>query len=408
MRSLYVTNLGLAENLARTQILPYIEGVADGGVEVTILSFEKRHHIADSSMMTAIQERLLSRGIKWRYLVYHNRWGNILDMFAGFFTIVGISLRQGIDVIHARASIPVLMAYPAARLTGRKLIYDRRGTMVGDFVDDVNVSNVFSIGLMARIVDNLDLFLVRHSDAVIVLSRRAKEMLEWHNGRQHDVSRIMTVPCCADVAAIKATDRSTRPEVLNGRFTLCYLGSLGTCYLLDEMIAFFKRLKLANGKALFLIISHTERSFIEERLRKEELKEGTDYIIINLNSRDVAGWLRYCDASIMFIKPVECKIGSSPTKFGESLAAGVPVVINNGIGDTEEFIKDYRTGVIVNSFNDEEYDTSVAALTGLLEDKAGLAQRCVQVADTYFSMTDGIKRYRQVYRSLSSGEKNEI
>ena len=45
MKALYITNLGLLDNLSQTQILPYLFGLAGKGINITILSFEKRKYL---------------------------------------------------------------------------------------------------------------------------------------------------------------------------------------------------------------------------------------------------------------------------------------------------------------------------------------------------------------------------
>ena len=56
-------------------------------------------------------------------------------------------------------------------------------------------------------------------------------------------------------------------------------------------------------------------------------------VIIDSTDLECSEFLNIADAGY-FIKPL-VKIASCPTKFGEYLACGLPVIINKGIGDTE-------------------------------------------------------------------------
>jgi hypothetical protein len=45
------------------------------------------------------------------------------------------------------------------------------------------------------------------------------------------------------------------------------------------------------------------------------------------------------DTSIFFIRPTYSKKASSPTKQGEIMAMGIPLICNYGVGDTDEIVK---------------------------------------------------------------------
>ncbi len=401
MKTLYITNLGLLDNLAKTQILPYLEGLSRSGVSIRILSFEKKANLEGRAHLERVSKRLAELGITWSYLLYHNRWGNLIDLACGFLEALKISGRERIDVLHARASIPILIAWPLAKIRRMKVIYDRRGTMAGDFVDDVYVKNLFSIGAFSNILNGLDDLIVRHSDATIVLSDKALELLKKDKGVGGKQPVLVSIPCCADLSKFsdKGSPGAVFPEGFGGKFVITYLGSLGTCYLLKEMAEFFKVLKAYRPDSVFLIISHTDVCYIEGVLKGSGLAAGTDFIILKAEPEEVPELISKSDCSIMFIKPVLCKIGSSPTKFGESLAAGVPVIVNKGIGDTEEMINKRHIGVVVDELNGGSYEAAVKRLLGLIGEQ-GLKERCVDTARDHFSLELGVERYLEVYKKI--------
>ena len=135
-------------------------------------------------------------------------------------------------------------------------------------------------------------------------------------------------------------------------------------------------------------------------MQEEGLRPGPDYTIASTDPDGVAPLLAQARSSIMFIKPVECKVGSSPTKFGESLAAGVPVIVNSGIGDTEEIIRRNRVGVVVDDLSEIGYEKAAEELMGLLGEGEALRRRCVSVAERSFSLDLGIARYAGVYERI--------
>jgi len=401
-KALYISNLGLMDNLGMTQILPYIKGLSRRGIKFTVISYEKRENLIQKDKIRDMKDTLDRHVIKWARLRYHNRWGNLYDIFIGIFTVTLLILRDRVDVIHARASIPIILSWPVARIFNKKIIYDRRGTMKGDFIDDVNVRNIFSLKLFSKILSRIDTFFVRHSDAVVVLSERGKRSL--HDNELKGVKNIIceSIPCCTDMKRFFAGDGTgDKKDDFRERFVMTYVGSLGTCYLLKEMADFFKVLKQKMKNALFLIISNTEKGPIAKLLGEEGLTPDVDYKIVNAKPGEVPGYLRKSDCSIMFIKEADCKIGASPTKFGESLSAGVPVLINRYIGDTEDIIRSEKVGVGLDRLDDAAYEKAVFRMLELLDGGEELRERCLRTAERYFSLDLGVERYTRIYERVN-------
>jgi len=404
IRSLYISNLGFLDNLGMTQILPYIKGLADRGIRFTALTFEKSDKPGYEKKCETMKGLLAERGIKWTWLAYHRRWGNLLDIFAGFFIACFLALRDRADILHVRSSIPVMIGWPVARLLGKKIIYDRRGTMKGDFVDDVNLTNIFSKGFFPNALDALDRFFLRHSDGVVVLSEKSRDLL-----KRNELSGKRTpcdyIPCCVEPErfAREAPGPFTAPAS-PGRPVLAYVGSVGTCYLLGHMIDFFKALREEAGGGFFLVISHSEPGAIKAKFAEKEVPPG-NYAVVDASPDEVPAYLKTADLSVMFIKEVECKIGASPTKLAESLASGVPVVINSGIGDADEIIRENRAGCIVKDLSAEGCRKAAAASLELIKEGDALKKRCRELAGRFFSMKMGIDKYASLYAEALKNTK---
>src|SRR4030095_3301929 len=84
--------------------------------------------------------------------------------------------------------------------------------------------------------------------------------------------------------------------------------------------------------------------------------------------------MKASDINISFIKPVYSKISSSPTKLGEVLSMGIPVISNSGVGDVETIIKLTDSGFVLHQFKEADYKKAVAAIAELLK-KSPLAIR---------------------------------
>ncbi len=89
---------------------------------------------------------------------------------------------------------------------------------------------------------------------------------------------------------------------------------------------------------------------------------------------------------------------SSPIKFAEYLSAGLPVILREGIGDTEQIIKKYNVGVII---KDNDYESAISELQELLNDK-DVYHRCLRLADKEFSINISFEQYQDIYDNLLS------
>ena len=115
---------------------------------------------------------------------------------------------------------------------------------------------------------------------------------------------------------------------------------------------------------------------------------------------EVPQWLARSDVGLAFYKPGIARRGTCPTKMAEYLAAGLPVVVNEAVGDSEEIIAGNEVGVVPESFSDEVYASTLDRLAELRADPE-LPVRCRSVAEAHFSLPPGVARYWDVYERIA-------
>jgi glycosyltransferase involved in cell wall biosynthesis len=87
-----------------------------------------------------------------------------------------------------------------------------------------------------------------------------------------------------------------------------------------------------------------------------------------------------------------------PTKIGEFLACGRPVVVNKGLGDMDRFIQEFNAGVVIDGEQDN-LEEGASGLASLLSDPE-TPSRCRALAEKYFSMQNGAKKYLDLYTKM--------
>src|SRR5438128_2688871 len=119
-KTLYLCYFGLQEPLVQTQVLPYLRELSRRGLDVTLLTFEPK--CKEGWTITTLEERrvqLKADGIRWLWLPYHKHPSlpaTAYDIMRGALKAARLVRRDGVQVLHARAHIPMAMALMARRL----------------------------------------------------------------------------------------------------------------------------------------------------------------------------------------------------------------------------------------------------------------------------------------------------
>lgn len=395
MRTLYICYFGLREPLVQTQVLPYLRELSRGGIGVHLLTFESGGNRGwDELEREEWRARLESQGICWRALAYH-KWPSLpatmYDIFIGALTAARLVVREQIDVMHARAHIPLAMGLLARLFIGGKLIFDIRGLMADEYVD----AGIWQIGsLPYRIVKWLESAGIRYSDRIVVLTEKMRDWL-ISNDLAHS-GKIEVIPCCIDMSRFREVNYGTKRS---DKFEVIYAGSVTGLYMLEEMARFFLALRSRIPNAYFRILTTSSSANAAAILKKAGLHD-EEFWIGAVNPEDVPAYLLQAHLGISFRKPTFSQIAASPTKIPEYLAAGLLVVSSAGTGDIDRLLNAEQVGVIAQGADDQSLSSCVSQALRLMEAK-NLLERCRKVAIRHFDLKRiGGYRYLRMYKQL--------
>lgn len=403
MNVLYISYDGATEPLGRSQVLPYIKGLAKKGNEFTLLTFEKRKQFKHKNQFHKLKLELYKNKIQWIALKYHKSppgLSTLFDVLKGTIISWYLIINKRIGIIHARSYVPALIAFWFKKLSGIKFIFDMRGHWPEERIE----GNLWrKDGLLYWLAKFFEKRFLLNADKIVVLTEQSRKIIKTFPYLKRSNLGVMTIPTCVDLDKFKILSLEDENLMkLKNRLVLVYLGSIGTWYMLEEMLDFFKVLRSKMKNAYFLFLSPGEKSFIEAQMLRAKIPKDC-FLIKEVPYNDVPKWLSYADFSIFFIRPIFSKKGSCPTKLAESLACGLPVIINSGIGDYDELVKKGNVGVIVSEFSLDNYTHAVDELQKLLESK-DLRNRCSRFAKEYYSLDGGIEKYQQIYQDLINRE----
>lgn len=401
---LFISYDGMTDPLGQSQVIPYLEGLSKAGYAVVLLSCEKKERLQKNEAF--IKKKLSDSNIEWQYVLYNSKIPGLSFLYT-FLSLRHKAFllhhRYQFQLIHCRSYIPVIIGLQLKRRFGVSVLFDMRGFWIDERVDGGlwNLKNPVFRLVYFLFKKSERSFLIK-SDAIISLTEAGvTEMNSWK--LPVDLSnKITVIPCCADFSLY----RKSAPEAIartrenlgidKEAFVLLYLGAIGTWYMTDQMLDFFKVLLKRNSKAVFLILSAES----EEKIRKIAKDRGVeaDKIVVRYVSKEaVAEFSSAADWSIFFIKPAFSKIASSPTKLGELLSMEIPVICNS-IGDVPTILNDTKGGILINAFEENSYEKEIDTMSAFAASYD--AKRVRAKAQEYYDLNRAVELYKMVYKKV--------
>ena len=414
---LYISFDGMTDPLGQSQVIPYLAGLSAEGYRFTILSFDKPERYEKEG--AKIRALLNAANIDWEPQEYlpaqplMKKLGYRRAMVQKAIELQGL---KKFDLIHCRS-------YPASGIGrmmkkkfGAKFIFDMRGFWPDEKAESGqwNVKKPWYKAVYNFYKSSEKKFLT-DADCVVSLTQAGKdELIKVYSkslGGENLEEKIKVIPCCADLAHfnynnVKEEDRKalkSRLGIPEGVKVLSYSGSLGTWYMMDEMLAFFNQFLLRYPDAIFLCLSKEPKEVMDAHLAKSGV-DPSKIVMTFSNREELPLHLSLADYSIFFIYPTYSKLASCPTKHAELMGLGIPVICND-FGDTGAIVRATGVGALVKKFDVLNYATALSMLDSL--PKAPSAE-IREVAHQYYDLQEGIKKYSAIYAGLLGKELSPI
>ena len=167
----------------------------------------------------------------------------------------------------------------------------------------------------------------------------------------------------------------------------------------EEMIRLFNEFKGQVDNFFLIVLTPREVESIRAGLISSGLDEN-EILVRTAEPGDVPAYLSVASIAVSLIKPCFSKLSSSPTKLAEYLLAGVPVVVNKGIGDVDELVNGNEVGIVLDTLDHDSLAKGVARSIKLASEP-GVRERCRRVAEEQFGLEEvGGPFYRRIYSDL--------
>ncbi|MEO8399261.1 MAG: glycosyltransferase [Ignavibacteriaceae bacterium] len=402
---LFISYDGMTDPLGQSQVIPYLAGLTRYGYSFTILSCEKPTRFAKHK--TYVESLLKPYNIKWAFIPYHKNppvFSSIYDVMMLRKKARTLHIKEKFYMVHTRAGIPSLIGLWMKKKFGIKFMHDIREFYADSRVEGGmwDINNYFYKWIFSyfKRKENEE---IANCDGIVCLTYAAEKIIkQWPQYNKQIPLEV--IPCSVDLdlfdpAKINEEKKETLKKEVNikeGDFIISYLGSIGGWYLTDEMMKFCKIVSDKISNAKFLFITPHQHEIIFETAAKFKIPH--DKIIVKHAQRDeVPLFLSLSNYSLFFIKPCYSKQSSSPTKHGEIMAMGIPVITNSGVGDVAEIVEKNNSGIVMYKLDEEQFQmTAEIIFKEISFDKIAIRNG----AKEYYNLESAIEKYRKIYNNL--------
>ncbi|MBC6988303.1 glycosyltransferase [Hymenobacter sp. BT491] len=400
---LFISYDGMTDPLGQSQVLPYLTNLAKRGYRITLLSTEKPERFEQHR--ATIEAIVQKAGITWEYIFFRRKPPGL----AKFFDLrelkqkaLSIHRRTPLDMTHCRSYVSAAVGLMLKRKFGIKMLFDMRGFWVDERVDGGiwNLRNpVFRYAY--RQYKQKEASYIAAADGIISLTENGKQEIQtWP---AYKGAPITVIPCSTDFDLFPLIDRAQRAQgkaelgIPNNDLVISYLGSVGGWYLLDDMLRQFWVIKQQFPTARMLFITQDSKEEILAAARKLEGLREEDFLVRAATRQQVPKLLAASDINLFFIKQSYSKKASSPTKLGEILAMGIPVICNAGVGDVESIIRDTDGGIAIPELTEAWLQKAAAQVPQLLAKDPETLRRNAQ---PYYDLGRAVASYEQQYARI--------
>jgi glycosyltransferase involved in cell wall biosynthesis len=395
----------MTDPLGQSQVIPYLIGLTKKGYRFTILCCEKAERY--SLHKIEIENLLKPFPIKWVTIPYHTNppvFSSAYDTVLLIRKAKQLHAEDKFHMVHTRPGTPALAGLWLKKNLGIRFLNDIRDFFAESRIDSGswNKKN-FIYKSVYHFFKQKENEAVEKSDGIICLTESAKKIItSWPEYKTQIPLEV--IPCSVnmnlfDPTKIDAQEKlklKTELKIDHDDFIFSYLGSIGSWYLTDELMRFFKIISDKIPAAKFLFISPDKHETILSAAKKAWLEENK-IIIKKAKRSEVPVLLSFSKFSVFFIKPCYSKQASSPTKHGEMMAMGIPVITNAGVGDVTDIVVKSNSGIIVKNFTEAEFKSIANKITdGISFDKTTIRNAAFE----YYNLENAVEKYNKIYKAI--------
>lgn len=401
----------MTDPLGQSQVIPYLAGLTSYGYRFTILSCEKPERF--SSNKKYVEDVLKPYPIKWVSIPYHKNppvFSSVYDVMRLQQKARQLHREEKFDMVHTRAGVPALVGLWMKKKMRVKFLHDVREFYADSRVDGGiwNVDNFF-FKKIYNFFKKKEEQEIKYCDAIVCLTYAAEKIIRQLSEYDKNIP-LEVIPCSVDLDLFDPGKISNEVKnklrddfkINKSDFVVSYLGSLGGWYMTDEMLQSCKAIADKIPAAKFLFITPHEHEVIFGAAAKFGI-DPKKIIVTHAQRHEVPQYLSLSDYSIFFIKPCYSKKSSSPTKHGEIMAMGIPVITNCGVGDVADIVARYHSGIVLDQLDEQHFETTAMKIAKEISEETVVNSAEIREgAREYYDLDKAVQKYKKIYDEVLS------
>lgn len=365
----YITIDSLSEGVGSSQITPLISRLSKAGLKINLISYEKLKQNSD------LTDFFKSIGVAWNARSFGA---------TGFMGGMGRlnNIRREIpetNLIHARSDIPAVSGIASRKAP---VLWDVRSLWADQ---KVMIQKNLLNQTLYRSYRALESIASHQSLGMSTLTSAVLPVLEARNKRLPLLRTV--VPTAVDLNRFELSPKA--PSKIRALFS----GTYNDYYDLHLSALFMDELR-----SQIEIETHWARP---HESNKEQINVGEEKVLPASQAEMAQLIPNYSfGVSVCKLNAGPSLTAAMPTKIGEFLACGRPIVVNRGLGDMDDFIKEFDAGVILDGDPDNLKQSATELIQLVLDPETPF--RCRALAEKYFSMDVGANKYLDLYSQMLS------
>ena len=278
----------------------------------------------------------------------------------------------------------ILLIFPNFILR-RKILFDIRGFWF-DEKKDFNQINNFSYLFLKKI----EKILFRSAHKIITLTKKSIKIIS--NNFNIKKENIHFVTTFTDKKKYKISNIKNEKN-----YKFLYLGSAKNSYDFDKVLYFMQIFNEYFKNWRFTAFS-SHKNYILKKIKETNLKKNK-FKVSTISTDKVKSKISNYNFVIYFIKPTFAKKASCPTKLGEIMFSGIPIITNYGVGDIDTFKN--KSSIILfnfNKINKENISKKIKEIIKLKKNPKISRQR--KLADKFFDEDIYINKLINIYKNI--------
>lgn len=269
-----------------------------------------------------------------------------------------------VQIVHGESIYPSIYALQAAKESNVKFVFDVHG--IAPEESEMNNEHPARIKALGKAEKEI----ISSSDLTVFVSNSMKT--HFYQKYQLPLNNSIIIPTCVKSSLFNMNfeERLKKRRELGweDKFIFLYVGTLSVWQWKEAMFSLFEQVNNVNTKVFFcLLIPKSDHSTAKELFDQKGISPG-EYMIEEMNHDEIGSFIGVADAGILLRKEHPVNYVSYPTKFGEYLAAGLPVITTPNVGDVTCLVKDLKLGIVLTPADDGVNENELLRLEEFMDD----------------------------------------